>query len=109
MRVVEISVPVGERAVVVDTLESADIDYYLTAETSGRSGADDYAAIVRFPLPRNAVESVIDDLRDAGLDEDAHVIVSDVEVDLSRRFERLLDRYAEEMSWQIRIARAELR
>ena len=109
MRVVEISIPVGQRDAVVDTLEAAEIDYYLTSETSGRTGADDYAAIVRFPLPRNAVEPVIDDLRDAGLGADAHVIVSDVEVDLSRRFERLLDRYSEEMEWQIRISRAELR
>ncbi|MDS0259960.1 TIGR00341 family protein [Haloarcula sp. S1CR25-12] len=109
MRVVEISVPVGERAAVVDTLEAADIDYYLTSETSGRGGVEDYAAIVTFPLPRNAVEPVIDDLRDAGLSDDAHVIISDVEVDLSRRFQQLLDRYSAEMSWQIRISRAELR
>jgi len=109
MRVVEISVPVGERAVVVDTLEAADIDYYLTPETSGRSGADDYAAIVTFPLPRNAVEPVIDELHDAGLSDDAHVIISNAEADLSRRFKQLLNRYSEEMSWQIRISRAELR
>ena len=109
MRVVEISVPFGEQEAVVETLESAGIDYYLTDEVSGRGGAADYAAIVTFPLPRNAVEPVIDDLRDAGLSHDAHVIVSNAEVDLSRRFKRLMERYGAESSWQIRIARAELR
>ncbi|WP_433629426.1 TIGR00341 family protein [Halomicrococcus sp. NG-SE-24] len=108
MRLVEISVPIGEQEAVINTLEDEEIDYYLTDETSARRGTEDYAAIVTFPLPRNAVEPIIDDLRDAGLSQDAHVIISDVEVDLSRRFERLMKRYAKESSWQIRISREEI-
>ncbi|WP_458207969.1 TIGR00341 family protein [Haladaptatus sp. NG-SE-30] len=108
MRLVEIAIPVGEQKAVVNTLEDESIDYYLTDETSARRGTDDYAAIVTFPLPRNAVEPVIDDLRDAGLSRDAHVVISDVEVDLSRRFQQLMKRYAKETSWQVRIAREEI-
>jgi len=108
MRLVQVSVPVGERRAVLETLEREGVDYYLTEETSARTGTEDYTAVVTFPLPRNAVEPVVDDLRDAGLSRDAHVIISDVEVDLSRRFERLLRRYAAESSWQIRISRAEI-
>jgi len=108
MRLVEISVPIGEREAVVGTLEAEGVDYYLTDETSDRREAENYAAIVTFPLPRNAVQPVVDDLRDAGLSQDAHVVISDVEVDLSRRFQRLLRRYQRESNWQIRIAREEV-
>jgi uncharacterized hydrophobic protein (TIGR00341 family) len=108
MRLVEISVPVGEQELVIDTLEDEEIDYYLTNETSTRREEENYSAIVTFPLPRNAVQPVIDDLRDAGLSRDAHVIISDAEVDLSRRFQRLMKRYAEASSRQIRISRVEI-
>ena len=109
MRLVEIAIPVGERELVIETLEARDIDYYITEETSGRGGAEDYAAIITFPLPQNAVQPVIDELRDAGLSEVAHVIVIDAEVDISNRFERLVERYREERGRRIRIAREEIR
>jgi len=108
VRLVEVTIPVGEQELVVDTLESQGIDYYLTDETSGRSGAADYAAIITFPLPSNAVQPVIDDLRAAGLSEDAHVVILDAEVDTSRRFERFSKRYAAESGRRFRIAREEI-
>jgi uncharacterized hydrophobic protein (TIGR00341 family) len=108
VRLVEVTIPVGEQELVVDTLESQGIDYYLTDETSGRSGAADYAAIITFPLPSNAVQPVIDDLRAAGLSEDAHVVILDAEVDTSRRFERFSKQYAAESGRRFRIAREEI-
>ena len=107
MRLVEVTIPVGEQELVVDTLESEGIDYYLTDETSGRSGAADYAAIITFPLPSNAVQPIIDELHEAGLSEEAHVIVVDAEVDTSRRFEELTRRFGAESGGN-RIARDEI-
>lgn len=104
VRYVEISVPTGKRDAVIGVLESEDIDYVLAEESSGR----DYTAVVSFPLPPNAVEPVLDDLREAGLPEDAFTVVLDTETVISRRFDRLVERYAEDDSPD-RIAREELR
>ncbi|ODR80506.1 TIGR00341 family protein [Haladaptatus sp. W1] len=109
MRLVEIAIPLGERELVIETLEARDIDYYITEETSGRGGREDYAAIITFPLPQNAVQPVIDELRDVGLSEEAHVIIIDAEVDVSTRFERLVERYTAKRGRRIRIAREEIR
>jgi len=72
-------------------------------ETSGR----EYAAVAYFPLPTNAVEPVLDSLRDAGLGDDAITIVVEANTVISRRFEQLQEHYAEEGE-EDRIAREEL-
>ncbi|WP_227352755.1 TIGR00341 family protein [Haladaptatus salinisoli] len=103
MRLVQVSIPTGERQTVVETLESIGIDYFLTDEAGGRK----YTAIATFPLPQNAVQSVIDELHDAGLSDDAHTVIIDAETDTSREFEQLSRRYDAE-SGTDRIARDEI-
>ncbi|WP_158855121.1 TIGR00341 family protein [Halorhabdus sp. CUG00001] len=102
MRLVQVTIPAGKREAIEEALEE-DVEYVLTDETSGR----EYTAIAYIPLPRNAVEPVLEQLREAGIDEQAQTVVVEANTVISRRFEELQDRYAEEKSEE-RIAREEL-
>jgi uncharacterized hydrophobic protein (TIGR00341 family) len=98
-------VPTGKREAIIDVLEDEGIDYALSEEGSGR----DYAAVVSFPLPTAAVEPVLEQLRDAGLERDAYTVVIDAETVVSTRFEKLSAEWAEEKEENgDRIAREEL-
>jgi uncharacterized hydrophobic protein (TIGR00341 family) len=76
----------------------------LTDETSHR----DPTAVVEFPLPVGVVEDVLADLREAGIDDRAYTVVLDAETVVSRNFEQLQERYAEEDKSDDRIAREEI-
>jgi uncharacterized hydrophobic protein (TIGR00341 family) len=103
VRLVQITIPVGKLEAVRKTLDDEGVDYVLTDETSGR----DYAAIAYIPLPINAVEPILDELRDVGIDERTHTVVIEAQTVVSRDFEELQERFAEDES-QDRIAREEL-
>jgi len=105
VRLVEVTIPAGKRDAVLGVLDEEGIDYVLTEEASDR----DITAAVSFPLPRRAVEPVLDALRDAGLPSDDYTVVLEAETVVSRRFEELSERYAEEAETGDRIAREELR
>ena len=107
MRLVEVTIPPGERETVVETLVEMDVDHYLTDATSARGDTREHTTVATFPLPRNAVQPIIDELHEAGLSEEAHVIVVDAEVDTSRRFEELTRRFGAESGGN-RIARDEI-
>ncbi|MEZ3116677.1 TIGR00341 family protein [Halobaculum sp. MBLA0147] len=104
MRLVQVMVPTGRREAVVDVLDEAGVDYVLSDETSGR----EYTAVVSFPLPTAAVEPILEDLREAGLERDAYTVVVDAETVVSDRFERLEAAYEPENGDDDRIAREEL-
>jgi len=97
-------VPEGKRETILRTLDDEDIDYVVTDETSDR----EYTAMVTFPLPQSAVEPVLEQLHDAGLDREAYTVVLDAETVISRRFEKLVERYEEDEENGNRIAREEL-
>ncbi|WP_459194531.1 TIGR00341 family protein [Halosimplex sp. J119] len=103
MRLVQITIPTGKREAVTRALDDEDVDYIVTDETSERS----YAAVAYVPLPTNAVEPVLDTLRTAGIDESTYTVVLDAETVVSRDFEALEERFAEEEDTD-RIAREEL-
>jgi len=104
VRLVQITIPAGKREAILDALDGHDIDYVVTDETSGR----EFDALVSFPLPTNAVEPVLDDLRDTGIDRDAYTVVLSAETVVSERFEELQERYSESGEDEDRIAREEL-
>jgi uncharacterized hydrophobic protein (TIGR00341 family) len=104
VRLVQVTVPAGKREAVTSTLDDDGVDYVLTDETSGR----EYTAIVSFPLPTAAVEPVLDDLREAGLERDSFTVVIDAETVVSRRFEELQAEYEETAENGDRISRDEL-
>jgi uncharacterized hydrophobic protein (TIGR00341 family) len=97
-------VPAGKRDAVLDVLDSRNVDYVMSDETSGR----EYTAVVSFPLPTSAVETVLDQLReDAGIDRDAYTVVIDAETVISQRYEQLEKEWEEGEEGE-RIARDEL-
>ncbi|TYL38320.1 TIGR00341 family protein [Natronococcus pandeyae] len=105
MRLVQLTVPTGKRQTILETLDDREIDYVVTDEDGNR----DYAAVAYFPLPSPAVEPVLDELQDAGVDEDAYTVVVDAETVVSRRFEALREEYEEGDVESDRISRQELR
>lgn len=86
-------------------LDEEGIDYVMTDETSGR----EYTGVVYFPLPTNAVEPILDELHELGIEDQAYTVVMDAQTVISRRFSDLEDRYSEEeKSNEGRISRQEL-
>ena len=103
VRLVQVTIPTGKRETVCRALDDEGVDYVLADETSGR----EYAAIAYVPLPTNAVEPVLETLREAGIDESTYTVVLDARTVVSRDFEAIEERYAEEEDAD-RIAREEL-
>jgi len=104
VRLVQATVPTGKREAVLDALDEEGIDYVVSDETSGR----DYNAVVHFPIPTEGVEDALAALRSAGLAEDAYTVVLNAETVVSRHFEDLEERYAEDDDNGDTIAREEL-
>ena len=103
MRLVQVTIPSGKRETVLAALDDEGVDYVVSDETGSR----EYAAIAYIPLPTNAVEPVLERIREAGVGEDAYTVVLEANTVISRRFEELEERYAEEED-EDRIAREEL-
>ncbi|MCU4719144.1 TIGR00341 family protein [Halapricum hydrolyticum] len=103
MRLLQVTIPTGKRRAIERALEDEGVDYVLTDETSNRG----YTAVAYVPLPTNAVEPVLEQLRNAGLDDQAYTVIVDANTVISRRFETLQEEYAEEKDEE-RIARQEL-
>ncbi|MEF8778724.1 MAG: TIGR00341 family protein, partial [Natronomonas sp.] len=95
--------PTGKWQTVLKLLDQKGIDYVVTDETSGRK----YTAVAYFPLPTNAVEPVLEKLRDAGLEREAYTVVVSAETVESEQFDALKESYADGESEE-RIARQEL-
>jgi len=103
VRLVQITIPSGKRETVLAALDDEELDYVVADETSGR----EFSAIAYVPVPANGVEPTLETVRTAGLDEDAFTVVLEANTVISRRFDQLKDRYAEEKD-EDRIAREEL-
>ena len=103
MRLVQLTVPSGKLETVRAALDDEGVDFVITEETSDRQ----YAAIAYIPLPTNAVEPVLERLREAGVDESTYTVILDAQTVVSRDFEKLEERYAEAEDTD-RIAQAEL-
>ncbi|UPW01182.1 TIGR00341 family protein [Halorussus gelatinilyticus] len=84
MRLLQVAVPVGKRDRVESVLADAEAEYFLTEETSRR----DYAALVFVPTEPENVESLVEELRDAGVQRKGYITVGKLETVLSDKFER---------------------
>ncbi|QSX00401.1 TIGR00341 family protein [Haloterrigena alkaliphila] len=102
MRLVEILIPKEKRQIVEETLEEEGLDYTLITEES----REEPSVVITFPLPAPAVESVLDDLRNAGLEENSYTVVVEAETVVSEQYDELEQRYAQNTA---RISREEMR
>jgi uncharacterized hydrophobic protein (TIGR00341 family) len=103
-RLVFVTIPTGKREAVLDVLEDEGIEYSITDETSGR----EYTYTVQFPLPTNAVEPILERLREAGIDDDAITVTVETQTVVSRDYEALEERFTEDEDSPEQIAREEL-
>jgi len=103
VRLVQLLIPTGKRDAVLGVLADEGIDYVLTDETSGR----EFTAVVTFPVPTNALEPVLEELRNVGINDDGYTVVVNANTVISSQFEELEEKYAEEED-EDRIAREEL-
>jgi uncharacterized hydrophobic protein (TIGR00341 family) len=99
MRLVQVLIPEGTRSQVLDALDEEGIDYAVFDEV----GRGDFEAMVQFPVPPGGVETVIEDLVEAGVREDAYTIVLPTETVVSERLSALIERFP-----GLRISREEL-
>ncbi|MCF7876256.1 TIGR00341 family protein [Candidatus Bipolaricaulota bacterium] len=106
MRLIQAIIPEGKTETIVDILKEKGIDYVISPETSQRK----YSDVLFFPIPKEGVEEVLDELRKAGLEEDGFTIVTKAEAIVAKEFEELKERYAEsEETDESKVARQELR
>jgi uncharacterized hydrophobic protein (TIGR00341 family) len=103
-RLVFVTVPSDKLAGVLEVLDDEGIDYTLTDEASDR----EYGSALQFPVPTNAVEPVLDRLRDQGLDDESITVTVETESVVSRDYEELEERFAEDPESPEQIAREEL-
>ncbi|QLG62342.1 DUF389 domain-containing protein [Halorarum salinum] len=103
MRLVQLRVPADDREPVLDALDEHGVDFVDTPE------ADGDATLVHFPLPTEAVESVVDAVHEAGLNDDDYVVVASAETARSPRFDELEEEYVNGSGEEDAITEAELR
>ncbi|TYL36697.1 TIGR00341 family protein [Natronococcus pandeyae] len=101
MRLVEILIPKEKRDAVEGVLEDEEIDYTLVEEES----RSEPSVVITFPLPAPAVESVLDEIRETGIDEDSYTVIVEAETVISDQFDDLEQRYAQNTP---RISREEM-
>jgi uncharacterized hydrophobic protein (TIGR00341 family) len=99
MRLVQVLIPEGYRTPVLEALDEEGIDYAVFEEVS----RGDFEAMVQFPVPPSGIEPVLDDLFEAGVQEDAYTIVLPTETVVSQRLGALIERFP-----GLRISREEL-
>lgn len=99
MRLVQVFVPAGDLELVLERAEAAGVDYAVSEETSN----DEFEALVSIPVPPAAVEPLVADFREAGLDESSYTVVTSAETIVSDRTDDLLGRFS-----GTRISREEL-
>ncbi len=90
MRLVHLLVPSEELDAVTGVLDEEGVDCVVTDERS-RDGAH----VVEFPVPGGAVETVLDALRDAGVDDGTYTVIANAETANTERFAELEERYVE--------------
>lgn len=81
MRLVQATVPSGRESAVRDALDEQELNYFVTEEV----GNEAYAELVYVSIPDQEVEETLECLYRAGLDEDDHVMIVDVEADIFGR------------------------
>ncbi|MFC7229334.1 TIGR00341 family protein [Salinirubellus salinus] len=99
MRLVQVLVPKGKIDPVLTALDELDIDCAVFPEI----GRGEFEAMVQFPVPPGGVETVLEELSEAGIREDSYTIVLATETVVSQRLPALEARFP-----GLRISREEL-
>ncbi|WP_049981832.1 DUF389 domain-containing protein [Halolamina rubra] len=90
MRLVQVFVPAEEQAAVREALGEMGVEFLFTDADGRRDGK-----LASVPVPAGAVDTVLEQLYDAGLDESTYTVVTDVERATVPNVEEITDRYVE--------------
>ncbi|WP_227380817.1 TIGR00341 family protein [Haladaptatus halobius] len=104
MRLIQVLVPDEHQNQVFEVLDEQNFTY-VTTEEARRDGY----LVLYFPLPTEAVEDILAQLRDIGLDESEYTVITDIETATTPNIGELEKDYVEESEDVSRISHAELR
>ena len=104
MRFVQLAIPQDIEEQIVSVLEAEEIEYLLTADEANNR----FDTVCTFVIPTNAVEGILELLRDAGLSDEHQTVVMEAETVISRKFEDLEDSLDRDEHSEDQIAREEL-
>ena len=104
MRLIQLFVPSDDRVAVREALEEMDVGFLFSEAEDGRAGSIAYV-----PVPTGAVDSILDRLYEAGLDEDTYTVVTDAHHATVPNADELTDRYVEGPKGERGASHAEIR
>jgi uncharacterized hydrophobic protein (TIGR00341 family) len=104
MRLIQVFVPSNRRSAVAETLKAADVEFLFGDERSGRDGVIAYV-----PVPRGAVDAVLERIHDAGVPEDTYTVVTDAERATVPNTDVLTDRFVEGPEGESALSHPEIR
>ncbi|WP_224269069.1 DUF389 domain-containing protein [Haloprofundus salinisoli] len=105
MRLIKLLVDEANKQSVVDVLETENIDFVVTKNDSERRDT----VLVEFPLPTQAVGYVIDELREAGVDDRKYTVIASAETAKTRNYHQLEERFVAGVEENDAVAREEIR
>lgn len=94
MRELHIETTPAHRDAVESALDERGVDYVATPESADGDRSNDARTRFTFPLPTAAVNDVLADLRDAGVDDNSYTVVTKAEIARTPRFDDLQERYS---------------
>ncbi|MCU4974770.1 DUF389 domain-containing protein [Halobacteria archaeon AArc-m2/3/4] len=104
MRLVQVFVPSDDHDAVRETLTEMEVEFIFSDADSRRDGS-----LANVPVPAGAVDTVLERLYDAGLDEDTYTVVTEVDRATVPNAEELTDRYVEGPKGKRGASHAEIR
>ncbi|WP_267639777.1 TIGR00341 family protein [Haloarchaeobius amylolyticus] len=105
MRLVRVLVDESQVDDLLDVLEDENIDHVITSEAR----QDDDAVVIEFPIPIQAVDYVLDQLREAGLDDERYTVISTAETAKTNHYDELEDRFVAGVEEDDTVASEEIR
>ncbi|SFR68667.1 TIGR00341 family protein [Halogeometricum limi] len=105
MRLIKLLVSEDSRSTVLDILESENIDFVVTKDATERGDT----VLVEFPLPTQAVEFVMSELREAGVDDREYTVIASAETAKTTHYHELEDRFVAGVEEDDAVAPEEIR
>ena len=105
MRLIKLLVAEDSLDSALDVLEAENIDHVVTKEATERRNT----VLVEFPLPTQAVEYVMNELREAGLDDREYTVIASAETAKTRNYSELEDRFVAGVEEDDSVAPEEIR
>ncbi|WP_254534832.1 TIGR00341 family protein [Halomarina litorea] len=105
MRLIKLLVHEDQQGAVLDLLDEENIDFVVTEDT--RSSED--TSLIEFPLPTQAVEFVLGELRAAGVDDTEYTVIASAETAKTRNYHELEDRFVAGVEEDDSVAPEEIR